>query len=735
MEKKGENAMKEHALRRWMPVTFLVSAAFSLALTGCGDGGGGGSGANPNALGLGSPAQAGEVDPFPGMVRAAAEAHGLEPLANVPIPEVENLPEFLKPGGGARAAAIRLGKALFWDMQVGSDGQACASCHFHAGADNRARNQLSPGLKNVDENLQGIFNPTATGGLGPNYQLVADDFPFHQLNILDEDGTPGEKRASVVIFDTDDVTSSMGAFAATFAGVEPGNPNDLGTPFLDEIFNKDGTNVRRVEPRNTPTTINAVFNHSNFWDGRAHNEFNGVSVIGPLDTLAKIWVVGSDGVLTQVAVRIPNSSLASQAVGPPTSNLEMSFFDRPFPQIGRKLLSLTPLGLQMVDRNDSVLGSFSRARQGRTGINISYAALIQQAFRPQYWDSDQPVLIGEEEYTLMEANFTLFFGLAVQMYESTLVSGMTPFDAFMAGDDGALDEEQLLGLLAFLNQELRPAGNLPAVQAAIDYARTMFEEVEIGAGNCISCHGGTLFSDATFPSMQDGDELELAEVEETPILVLINSVAELAVGNDEALLDNGFSNIGVRPTLEDLGRGGKEGGFDLAFVRQAFLDDAEDILPEDFELECLETGDCPERDQVDGAFKIPGLRNVELTGPYFHNGGEATLQQVIEFYDRQGDFTGTAADDANLANVDRNMAFIGFGEDDEEPMVEFLQALTDKRVRFEMAPFDHPELFVPNGGTIGNEEMIHLPAVGAGGRAAALETFLNLPSFEEDDDD
>ena len=35
-------------------------------------------------------------------------------------------------------------------------------------------------------------------------------------------------------------------------------------------------NVRRVEPRNTPTVINAVFNHRNFWDMRAQNLFNGV---------------------------------------------------------------------------------------------------------------------------------------------------------------------------------------------------------------------------------------------------------------------------------------------------------------------------------------------------------------------------------------------------------------------------------------------------------------------------
>src|SRR5262249_35671842 len=54
-------------------------------------------------------------------------------------------------------AAIQLGKALFWDMQVGSDGgTACASCHYRAGADPvvgtdpkatamRDRNQLHPG--------------------------------------------------------------------------------------------------------------------------------------------------------------------------------------------------------------------------------------------------------------------------------------------------------------------------------------------------------------------------------------------------------------------------------------------------------------------------------------------------------------------------------------------------------------------------------------------------------------
>ena len=37
-----------------------------------------------------------------------------------------------------------------------------------------------------------------------------------------------------------------------------------------------------------------------------------------------------------------------------------------------------------------------------------------------------------------------------------------------------------------------------------------------------------------------------------------------------------------------------------------------------------------------GAFKTPQLRNVAQTPPYMHDGSEATLLDVIEFYDRGG---------------------------------------------------------------------------------------------------
>ena len=79
-----------------------------------------------------------------------------------------------------REMAEVLGKALFWDMQVGSDGvQACGSCHFNAGVDNRTRNQLNPGT---------LGNFFALQVAGPNQDVVPGDFPFHKRSNLD----PGE---------------------------------------------------------------------------------------------------------------------------------------------------------------------------------------------------------------------------------------------------------------------------------------------------------------------------------------------------------------------------------------------------------------------------------------------------------------------------------------------------------------------------------------------------------------
>lgn len=189
----------------------------------------------------------------------------LASLKTVSIPEPDNLKDFVQD----KTAALVLGKSLFWDMQLGTDGiQSCASCHFHAGADNRSKNQINPGQGNVFD----------IGGR-PNYQLTAANYPFHKLS-------DPKNRSSNVLADSNDITGSQGVFRSEFVDVNPGSDKDIVTPLKDDVFNVNGTNVRQVTGRNSPTTINAVFNFRNFWDGRAQNIFNGVNEFGLRDPKA-----------------------------------------------------------------------------------------------------------------------------------------------------------------------------------------------------------------------------------------------------------------------------------------------------------------------------------------------------------------------------------------------------------------------------------------------------------------
>src|SRR4029079_11791825 len=92
-----------------------------------------------------------------------------------------------------------------------------------------------------------------------------------------------------------------------------------------------------------------------------------------------------------------------------------------------------------------------------------------------------------------------------------------------------------------------------------------------------------------------------------------------------------------------------------------------------------------------------------------------------------GDTTGYGVNDSNL---DQDILPLLLGKDDRDAIVAFLKALTDERVRWEKAPFDHPSLEVPHG-SAGDEStttidpdgtakdpFLPTPAVGAAGRAA-----------------
>jgi len=645
----------------------------------------------------------------------------LHALKTVETPPVPDLDAFIHD----RQAAIALGKALFWESNVGSDGNACASCHFAAGADNRLKNQLSPGLKAGDHAFSRSFQAaekailnhlksmgleerghkhkkTATGGGGPNYTLVAADFPFHRLsNPLD--------RNSDVVFDSDDVVSSQGTFAGDLVSIDKNGSEKCVERPLDE-FSVDGLLTRKVAPRNSPTVINAVFNYRNFWDGRANNVFNGNNPFGDRDASARVLDMRGDGTVVPVRMSLPNASLASQATGPALSDFEMSCSGKNFKQLGRKMLPQRALSNQAVHPQDSVLGVLAHA-SGK-GLKSNYADMIKQAFHPRWWAGAGNF----NGYTQMESNFSMFWGLAIMMYESTLISDEAPVDKFLGwagqpGDLNALGKEEQRGLAVFR-----------------------------GKGMCWSCHRGSEFTSAA-TGLQPTRDTNLTE--------------QMFVGSGQmGLYDNGFYNIGVRPTSEDLGVGDTDPwGQPLSYSREYLNALGGKTAPDAFLVRpCLfaimsdgrECWTAPDpartRTAVDGAFKTPTLRNVSLTKPYFHNGSRFSLEQVVEFYNRGGDRRGTDDNDTSgytagsatpggLSNAHPTIQPLGLSDQERKDLVAFLRnGLTDRRVACQQGPFDHPALRLTNGhkgdtrkvrpaGNTGlaQDEYLDLPAVGAAG--------------------
>ena len=383
--------------------------------------------------------------------------------------------------------------------------------------------------------------------------------------------------------------------------------------------------------------------------------------------------------------------------------------------------------------------------------------MIRQAFEAEYWDSNKFIQMngpsmnpmpgnqsginngevqivdsaGPNAYSLMESNFAFFWGVSVMLYEATLISDRSPYDKWMRGiSNPKFGNTDLSGLNLF-----------------------------VGKAKCANCHGGPELTNASVRNAQRGN----------------NVIEPMVMGNHEAALyDNGFYNIGATPTVDDIGRGAADPfGAPLAFSRQfafrtlgiqkinfgiqgapipnlkcdpndsntdgdaATCDDG--VLgfdDEDFGLGfhpvCIDLnsdGKCGRLDTlllqrvaVDGAFKTPGLRNVAQTAPYMHNGGFASLLEVVQFYNRGGNFCRT-----NGQDLDPDIRGLGLTVQEELDLVAFMISLSDRRVIRRAAPFDGPEIRIPNGHPgdqyivvdDGNgqatDHLLTIPAVGADG--------------------
>lgn len=235
-----------------------------------------------------------------------------------------------------------LGKILFWDEQLSSDNTvACGTCHQPAAGGSDLRLGRHPG--------------------------------FDQIFGTDDDviGSPGIKRL-----------------------------DSLGRPVVHPQFGLEA----QVTNRASPSFFTSLFAESNFWDGRATDQF-----VDPLDSGSVLIVSGG--------------ALESQAIVPILSTVEMAREGRTWADVVGKLDQVQPLALAS-DLPADVVDALAGDRR--------YGDLFEEAF-------------GDSEITPAR------IGLAIASYERTLVPNETPWDLYVAGNDTAMTASQIAGWESFID--------------------------------------------------------------------------------------------------------------------------------------------------------------------------------------------------------------------------------------------------------------------------------------------
>lgn len=141
--------------------------------------------------------------------------------------------------------------------------------------------------------------------------------------------------------------------------------------------------------------------------------------------------------------------------------------------------------------------------------------------------------------------------------------------------------------------------------------------------------------DSRFDRYARGEKTALTDQEKRGLVVFFGKGSCSECHKGPNFTDNKYHNLGANPVPgnpEDLGR--------FAITHN----------PEDR-----------------GAFKTPSLRNVALTAPYMHDGSVATLEDVVDFYDRGGD---------GAPNQSKLIFKLNLTAQEKQDLIAFLKTLT-----------------------------------------------------------
>ena len=269
-----------------------------------------------------------------------------------------------QPAAGAQAVKSRrllpdrrwqvvLGKALFWDMQLGSDGvQACATCHFTAGADTHPQlDNLNPGtwaatapavFRNRHLDTPNRRIPTRTPIRTSRTAI------FRRIALRNRRSRRAAVQPVQHLSDTNDIVGSMGIrFASSPTSRQPGRRVCAGQRRHQRGAAGQSAAITDQIPIYRSDTARGAAQHPDGDQlGIQLRQFLGRTREPRLQRRQRVRrfrsaghvFVDSGGTLQKTRQLIRFATSHSQMTGPALSDFEMSFQGRSWPVIAKKLL-------------------------------------------------------------------------------------------------------------------------------------------------------------------------------------------------------------------------------------------------------------------------------------------------------------------------------------------------------------------------------------------------------------
>jgi len=177
--------------------------------------------------------------------------------------------------------------------------------------------------------------------------------------------------------------------------------------------------------------------------------------------------------------------------------------------------------------------------------------------------------------------------------------------------------------------------NVSAVEEYKDLFKKAFDDRKISENwvvRAIAAFERTILSgDAPYDRFKAGDKGALSEAAQRGLAVFEGKGRCVLCHSGPTFTDNTFHNLGVGTGAEKPDAG-----------RMDVTKDAKDW----------------------GKFKTPTVRNAAVTGPYMHDGSEATLEAVVELYDKGG---------VPNKNLDPLMQPLGLTAEEKADLVTFMK--------------------------------------------------------------